>query len=203
MRRIEFQWLEKFEPINPGREALAALEPYRKKRWGKAADLQCVFSPLGFLCAWCNSREIAKGKRKYCSEACRRSAYMYVAPQDPALKLWILIHRQACACAGCKEDFEDQIADRINKRASHQLRNDKSGSMHFVDSVKYFFVGMDTGEIWHVDHVQPLHRGGDGIGFENIQVLCVKCHLKKTASEMGAPERKKKCERSSSSTEEA
>ena len=34
-----------------------------------------------------------------------------------------------------------------------------------------------------VDHIEPLHRGGDVWDAANLQVLCGGCHIKKTASE--------------------
>jgi len=182
MRRIEFEWLEDFTPVNPGKTALSHLEPFKKQRWTSATKLIPPHSPLGFLCAWCNSALIGNGLKKYCDEDCRRSAYMYIHPQDVSLKVWILIKRQACACAICREDFEDRIADLINRRASHAMRH--TGIVAQFSSLKYFEIGHSTGDIWEVDHVLPIHKGGDGIGFDNVQVVCVKCHRKKTVTDL-------------------
>ena len=33
------------------------------------------------------------------------------------------------------------------------------------------------------DHIVPLQRGGDPYAFGNLQTLCVRCHLEKTARE--------------------
>ena len=35
----------------------------------------------------------------------------------------------------------------------------------------------------HLDHIQPLAQGGEPFNDDNIQVLCVSCHAKKTAKE--------------------
>ncbi len=42
-----------------------------------------------------------------------------------------------------------------------------------------------------VDHVVPLHKGGDLYGSENLQTLCRRCHLQKTSREnmTAGPER--------------
>lgn len=41
-----------------------------------------------------------------------------------------------------------------------------------------------------VDHVMPLHRGGAELDDDNLQTLCVACHLEMTAVEKGTdPER--------------
>ena len=34
-----------------------------------------------------------------------------------------------------------------------------------------------------VDHVVPLHRGGDAYGMANLQALCVGCHVAKSRRE--------------------
>jgi len=36
------------------------------------------------------------------------------------------------------------------------------------------------------DHVRPLHHGGND-DIENLQALCVECHLEKTAGEQSRP----------------
>lgn len=41
-------------------------------------------------------------------------------------------------------------------------------------------VGYGTGDRWHTDHIIPVHKGGRGIDPNNLQVLCVPCHLAKT-----------------------
>lgn len=35
----------------------------------------------------------------------------------------------------------------------------------------------------HLDHIKPLAEGGDPFNTNNLQVLCVSCHGKKTARE--------------------
>ena len=34
-----------------------------------------------------------------------------------------------------------------------------------------------------VDHIVPLHRGGDPWALDNLQVLCRSCHIQKTRRE--------------------
>lgn len=36
-----------------------------------------------------------------------------------------------------------------------------------------------------IDHIQPLHAGGDWWDPENLQVLCKRCHERKTEAELG------------------
>ena len=37
----------------------------------------------------------------------------------------------------------------------------------------------------HIDHIKPLADGGEPYNEQNLQILCVICHGKKTATEMG------------------
>ena len=37
----------------------------------------------------------------------------------------------------------------------------------------------------HIDHIKPLADGGEPYNEKNLQILCVSCHGKKTAKEMG------------------
>ena len=34
-----------------------------------------------------------------------------------------------------------------------------------------------------VDHIVPLHKGGDPFDMDNLQALCRSCHIAKTARE--------------------
>lgn len=38
-------------------------------------------------------------------------------------------------------------------------------------------------EEFHTDHIIPIYQGGMGVGIDNHQVVCNKCHLVKTAQE--------------------
>jgi len=37
---------------------------------------------------------------------------------------------------------------------------------------------------YQIDHIKPLHLGGEDKA-DNLQLLCIECHGKKTADEMG------------------
>lgn len=197
MKRVEFTWMMKFDVVQPGPVASELLAPCMKNRWSAAGKLRTVSSPTGDLCAWCNLQHVANGKQKYCSIACQQSAYCFVKPQCPTFKALVFIKKQHCMCPGCGEDFEDLIAGIINRRASWALRNNQFASQY--DGVSWHLVGSSIGEKFHVDHIVPIWKGGDGIGYQNVQVLCVPCHKKKTAMEAGSDESKihkvrKRCE---------
>lgn len=172
--------LEDITMVPPGAKTLAALEGVKKRRMLSMDHVRVIDGH----CAWCNQIPIRKRNQKYCSPSCKESAYFYCYPQTPAAKMFVFIQRQGCSCTICGECFEDQIAEKIRK-----LRKDWDRSMDseyggwMKGKITYHAVGYNTGDIWQVDHIIPLHKGGDGIGLENIQVVCKACHLRKTVYE--------------------
>lgn len=165
--------LESFELIHPGPVAAAYIKNYSLDRYCRLSELPI----LETRCAWCNEMP-RPGKRKYCSDACLESAMMWCFPQKPATKMYVLLKLQDCTCPGCGEIFDEQITNRLETLEAHIKR-------HFPNQkhVTYHALGYGTGEIWQVDHIIPIFRGGEGVGLENIQVLCKPCHKKKTARE--------------------
>ena len=43
-----------------------------------------------------------------------------------------------------------------------------------------------------VDHITPLHKGGDPWAESNLQVLCVACHKVKSSEEYSSPDPERK-----------
>lgn len=165
--------MEKIDYREPGPIALLKLERWAKSR---TANLSTLEVEAG-RCAWCNFEPIGKRRRRYCSMACIDSAMFYCAPQKPAAKMWIFVTKQSAACAFCGLDYSDDIARMIYEKRSRRRYSNP------VSPLSWFFLGDCTGDRWEVDHVIPLFKGGRGIGFENIQVICKPCHLKKTIQE--------------------
>ena len=156
--------------IYPGPYALEAIEKQPKVRSFNLSDLPV----LKGLCCWCNVSRIAPGRRRYCGQDCIDAALLFCHPQSPRTKMYVLLQLQDCTCVGCGEIFDEEIRQMIERKASKAKPEEK---------VSLGWLGYGTGDKWHVDHVIPIFRGGRGVCSENIQVLCVKCHLKKTARE--------------------
>ena len=103
-----------------------------------------------------------------------------------------LIVHQAFGCAGCGISFEEEIRKRTREIWERENRlgaliytfhpfNSKKRTAEDPESkVTYYQIGDNTGHIHQTDHIIPVHKGGDGIAPENLQVLCVPCHKKKT-----------------------
>lgn len=164
--------------VMPGQITKELLERRRGQRQCNLADL-----PKLAVCCWCNENVIKPPKRRYCSDTCKESAFMFCTPQHPQAKMFILTQLQDCTCPGCGEIFDDQLLERIDREWKHIQDMKKIGYWKDINEVSLWRLGQNTGHIWQVDHVVPIFRGGSGIGLENVQVLCVKCHTKKTIRE--------------------
>lgn len=180
--------LKTIEPTPPGPTALAVMETHKHRRSLNFSDLVLTEG----MCVWCNVVKVVKPRFRWCSDQCVRSAVIHAHPQSNDTKMWLLIHRQGMACAGCGECYEDDIVAKAKTWLKYNEDNlkryvsqpDMVKRYGFDDTaVTYYQLGYNTGDKWHVDHMLPLHQGGDGIGLHNVQVLCVACHRRKTVIE--------------------
>jgi hypothetical protein len=130
------------------------------------------------ICKWCEARAIDDARAHYCSDACRVSADIWARPQSPAAKAFVLVFKQDGVCTFCGLLWRDELALRILEGAERCKRAGFSLGRELL-----WRVGYNTGDLWHVDHIVPIHKGGVGVGPANIQVICVGCHRRKTAGE--------------------
>lgn len=177
----EMEFMEKLTEIEPGPIAMTTLALHL----GRTMNLSKMPDADGF-CIWCNTTKLTGRQRRWCGPSCVESGYRYTNPQSPGPKAFVLIHAQACACAFCGLDYTDKVRKIIRDHHAHNVRMKelyKDFRKAIGTEVSYHQVGYNTGDIWHVDHRIPIHQGGRGIGFDNIQVICVECHREKTARE--------------------
>lgn len=175
--------LKQFEFRHPGPLAVATIRNWRGRRHMPLSNL--VIPQTG-VCKWCNVVKV-KGKRHYCDHDCANSAYAFCYPQSPEAKGFVFLDLQSCTCTACGEIFEDTIREMIEQEYARIAKWQADKGLQ-AEPISYYLLMANTGEQWHVDHVIPISRGGDGIGFENVQVICKVCHLKKTAREnLGIP----------------
>jgi len=133
------------------------------------------------MCAWCGVVKVPDRRRKYCSLSCSHSSSCHFYPQSNASKAWILVNRQSCACAGCGLSYEEELLDRARKVFASWNKNYAPEWPR--ERVTYWRLGYGTGDKIQVDHVIPIHKGGAGVGLDNIQILCFECHVRKSADE--------------------
>lgn len=125
-------------------------------------------------CKWCMTK-IENTRKKYCSKDCKDSAWAFFYPQKYARKY--LIQRQGNNCAHCGYCFDDKTK-KYKRNESYAVGWDKdTGKSIRKDDICYYD---DMGDI---DHIIPIHQGGEILGIENHQILCKECHHKKSARE--------------------
>jgi 5-methylcytosine-specific restriction endonuclease McrA len=179
---VSLDLIESFEFVEPGPTARYKMLD-RSKRAFIMANLKKIEPDM--LCAWCNARPIDTKPRKYCKDrACLDSALVYCIPHSPKARMYVLIYRQSCACAICGLSYLEEIEKRARRLKE---RNDelqaKWPDKNYTGKVPLYQVGYNWGAMMHVDHTIPIFKGGDGFGFENIQIVCASCHMTKTARE--------------------
>lgn len=189
MREYLDQFVETYEYVLPGPKAREAITKARFQRYMNLTDLKTPRGPKNEkFCAWCNGPKQLRGCNKYCTPACKQSAYLHCMPQSPESKMWRFLMVQGAVCPGCGECFEDQVKEKIDRKiaSSKKYYGETATTVgppgHF-DKVSFWQIGYGTGDRWHTDHIVALQHGGEGIGMENLQILCVPCHHKKTARE--------------------
>ena len=189
------KYLNLFEYREPCKKTLQALVAMQrrdlKKRSQTLSDLATEL--LGdddyrsSFCLWCGSKRFKKGRRRYCREDCTDSATAYCFPHSVSSKAFVFVELQGCNCKFCGENFEDLIDAFIPKEVERRRRRNKEGPKLFSQftplplHVDFFAIGNHISSQFDLDHVVPIHKGGAGIGFDNVQVICKKCHKIKTA----------------------
>lgn len=159
-----------FTLVKAGTEAQAVLDAHK----GRSIPKSLLEKTAQGYCAWCNRGQIPSGRRKYCSENCTESAFFVMYPQSPSSKMYRFIKLQDCVCQYCGQDFKDQVAEIVRQRVNRNMKGER---------VRYFSIGFNTGEDWHTDHKEPIHKGGSAIDLNNLWVICKRCHIHKTAEE--------------------
>lgn len=135
--------------------------------------LERIKGDKGF-CKWCLTK-IENTRKKYCSKDCKDSAWAFFYPQKYAYKF--LSHRQNGACAHCGYKFEDKTKKRTLSFGTYKKWDQEKKNFELI---KDTYQVDDMGD---VDHIIPIHKGGEILGIENHQLLCRECHIKKSAKE--------------------
>lgn len=185
MDSVGFQILEKFEYRLPGDFSLSKMMNWTRREF----PMEKLKKTPDSKCAWCNAIEVTDRRRKYCDELCRESAFHYCYPQMPGSKAARLILLQNSACALCGLDYSEDLLNRALKSYAHNMRNMQSVWAERRDhpKVTFYQMGYGSGDTWQVDHITPLFKGGRGIGFDNVQVVCKSCHILKSIDERRGP----------------
>lgn len=134
------------------------------------------------LCRWC-SKEVPKGRRSYCGDACVDE---WRIRTDPAFVRRKVFERDHGICEICAIDtiaLQDALRHmQWDYHSSYryvyrQLMHDHyhHGRTLFAKFLKdNWLAGWD--HAWDADHIHPVIEGGGECGLEGYRTLCVRCH---------------------------
>lgn len=144
----------------------------------------------GRKCVWCLGP--LKGRQqKWCSSECTDSAFAWANPQKEA-GLQLLLSRQNWKCALCQYDYRPALESALRSinryhRTIDPTTVDTKFSFHLM---RFFKWSVPKAHRPEVDHIQPIYKGGQPLGFDNHQAICYPCHKGKTKVDNSGPRKK-------------
>lgn len=176
--------------------AIEQLTKSCKDRRINLSDLDPVVVDGTKCCRWCMAK-LSGRKYAWCSDECSSMAWAWANPQKEG-GLHILMARQDFKCAKCAYDYMPYVEDTIkylNKNASstrmftvHPDKIKEKISERLMKILKY---KVPTDRRPEVDHIVPISKGGQSIGFDNHQAICYCCHKAKTKVDLSGKRKKK------------
>lgn len=150
----------------------------RQSRLNKSMDTLFP-QPSADKCRVCHE-DVVDGRWNYCSERCRD-----IANAVQSMFIWDTIRRQVlerddytCQVCGLSKDMAAlayyHVQGRVNELADSPEEWDRLWDAYGV--------GWWSGH-FHVDHIQPISKGGHPFEESNLRTLCKPCHEAKTARE--------------------
>lgn len=144
------------------------------------------------MCLWCGEIELMGSKnKKYCSPECSEAIWAWAQPQKEN-GLHVLLVRQSWKCNSCHLDWEpilQKVLAYFHRRNYHVPNFGKDSSVRFM---KIFKNNCPKEQSPEVDHIIPISKGGQSLGFSNHQAICFACHKTKTKVDNSGPRKKKR-----------
>lgn len=179
-----------FKPcLNP---KIAELSKSEKGRRMNLSDLEGITVDGRKHCIWC--LEPLKGRQyRWCSSDCSNSAFAWANPQQEH-GLMILLVRQDWKCNICALSWKG-AAMEIHMHMYRKYEMFSSGAPVFGEKfdhrlVKRLKLRCSKDQKPEVDHIQPIYKGGQSLGFDNHQAICYSCHKKKTRIDLSGKRKK-------------
>lgn len=126
------------------------------------------------LCRQCG-KEVSKGSRTFCSQACIDRWKIKTSPSHVRV---LLYRRDKGVCALCGLDTDQWAAELRLEWARIQREKDVSAYRAFRDANTLFF---RRTSYWDADHIVPVVEGGGECDLDNYRTLCIPCHKQVTA----------------------
>lgn len=140
----------------------------RATGWTKGTCTWCGRKLPSARMTWCPDQDHATGFNACLAEFFARQHYPSARPY-----VWI---RDRGSCRNCGRDLRWQ--------EEHRRTTWHGRAWTSVEAWEAWRLRVGRGpEPWECDHIVPVAEGGGDLGFENLQVLCVPCHKRKTAEQ--------------------
>lgn len=142
-------------------------------------------------CCWC-CKPLVGRQLKWCSGECSSYAWAWANPQKEG-GLHVLLARQDFKCLTCQFDYMPYVTDTL-KYLNHKRQTVDPASIgdkiceRLMKILKY---KVPSDRLPEVDHIVPVAKGGQALGFENHQCICYQCHKAKTRIDNSGPRKKK------------
>lgn len=177
MDSVGHKLIEHFEYREPGPYALANMADFK----GRMFPINDIKMTSQRNCGWCNINPVLDGRKKYCSDICSSNAIQYCFPRSALAKVTRLILIQDCKCNLCGFDYSKELEDHAKKVYAHnkvvmnypykQMKSPEATFLQMADHTRHDL---------QVDYLLPTQKGGSGIGFHNVQVVCKSCEIIKS-----------------------
>jgi len=181
-------------------------EAYLAKRGGKARitnlDMRRVKRD-GIHCVVCGDKfQKPRGNKKYCDQYCEFLAQSASNWTGLRFAAWLRDSGECVKCtAGTKTAFFHRhfiswklgnSKRRVVKTGFIGRLSDSLGILQSKWPCRIDSVGYERNdESAEIDHILPIHKGGDPFDLLNLQTLCGKCHRSKTGRDLSGPRKKK------------
>lgn len=179
--------------LPPGNTVIAELTASSRQRRINLSDLKAQVIAGQKCCIWCSTP--LKGRQyKWCSEDCGNQAFAWANPQK-SVGLHVLLARQDFKCAHCGFDYMPYVEDVIKgMNRTHSKTFDPATLKTKINErlMKMLKYKAPADHLPEVDHIIPIAKGGQSIGFDNHQAICYSCHKAKTKVDNSGPRKKKR-----------
>ena len=199
--------IEYLPHTNPQVDILKA--NFRGRRGGSKNGLMAVERYGMRLCAWCAKKPLERMSQKFCSPLCLDSSDAFFYPTKSGYPYLLARQGGQCATCMFDwepillerwekriQKLKEELARCIEKHSEDPERHswdleraqynltEETTKLEKRGRAFWFSMGIRHFIEYHrepqVDHIVPVALGGDGVGLENVQVLCRQCHAHKT-----------------------
>ena len=134
----------------------------------KSASIKPLYIDGVKYCAWCGKNPTRRKALKYCSDDCRDSSTMFCNPHSYAMKGYLL-HQQDYKCDCCKHDYKELLL-----KYYPVIEDTYWALYHNYRKIAQKLYSTDKAPELH--HRHPIHKGGNGVGVDNLVIICKECH---------------------------